>query len=458
MAATSIPQLLAYAETAGYAGHRGLSTAGWPLLAWGLATGHPYLNAGVTSLTAVMARSDVRGDDYYLAHHHNQGSGGDVEEGYVYLMASYSLWVGVASLLLAALGFGSLVSRVVPLPVRAGFKWGCAVGVLLSALPNGLFDKGGTQLKEVVLAQSTTVRQVLPFLQHYLPGGINVVHCAFALTHPHIWSVGASIIFWIGTAFVVYGSKRLLPTWCPPGTDVVLLTAMATWYSATQSYSGSIVGEIPVLDANAGWHLGPMRVPLEFLDVARVVRVAPLLDRFGGSLIRLTASATAYAAVNFLSIVGIASGFESEDGISWSARRELASQGVACLAAASVGSAPVSGSLSRSLVSRLTGATSQCACLITALFWIYGQPYMSIMSPCPKAALSAVIVSAVVQGVLVPKELLRLQGLDALYGWITGLLTLGTSPTAGFGAGIVLYYLGTGLSNGISRKSKAKAD
>jgi len=83
---------------------------------------------------------------------------------------------------------------------------------------------------------------------------------------------------------------------------------------------------------------------------------------------------------------------------------------------------------------------------------------MSIMSPCPKAALSAVIVSAVVQGVLVPKELLRLQGLDALYGWITGLLTLGTSPTAGFGAGIVLYYLGTGLSNGISRKSKAKAD
>jgi hypothetical protein len=39
MAATSVPQLIAYAETVGYAGYRGLSTAGPPLLAWGVATG-----------------------------------------------------------------------------------------------------------------------------------------------------------------------------------------------------------------------------------------------------------------------------------------------------------------------------------------------------------------------------------------------------------------------------------
>ena len=39
MAATSVPQLIGYAETVGYAGYRGLTTAGAPLLAWGLATG-----------------------------------------------------------------------------------------------------------------------------------------------------------------------------------------------------------------------------------------------------------------------------------------------------------------------------------------------------------------------------------------------------------------------------------
>ncbi len=39
MAATSVPQLIAYAETVGYSGYRGLTTAGAPLLIWGLATG-----------------------------------------------------------------------------------------------------------------------------------------------------------------------------------------------------------------------------------------------------------------------------------------------------------------------------------------------------------------------------------------------------------------------------------
>ena len=39
MAATSVPQLIAYAETVGYSGYRGLATAGAPLLVWGLATG-----------------------------------------------------------------------------------------------------------------------------------------------------------------------------------------------------------------------------------------------------------------------------------------------------------------------------------------------------------------------------------------------------------------------------------
>jgi hypothetical protein len=43
MAATSVPQLIAYAETVGYAGYRGLTTAGAPLFAWGVATGMYYV-------------------------------------------------------------------------------------------------------------------------------------------------------------------------------------------------------------------------------------------------------------------------------------------------------------------------------------------------------------------------------------------------------------------------------
>jgi MFS superfamily sulfate permease-like transporter len=64
---------------------------------------------------------------------------------------------------------------------------------------------------------------------------------------------------------------------------------------------------------------------------------------------------------------------------------------------------------------------------------------MSIMSPTPKAALSAVIVSAVLKGVAIPKYLIKLTGMDFVVGWATGIMTAVTSPTQGFGMGLVLY-------------------
>merc|ERR1711862_1082563 len=97
------------------------------------------------------------------------------------------------------------------------------------------------------------------------------------------------------------------------------------------------------------------------------------------------------------------------------------------------------GSMSRSLVSRMIGTTSQMACLVTAFCWIYLQPYMSIMSPTPKAALSAIIISAVLKSVVIPKDLNKLQGVDYLVGWGTGIITSMTSPTQGFGSGLALY-------------------
>ena len=67
------------------------------------------------------------------------------------------------------------------------------------------------------------------------------------------------------------------------------------------------------------------------------------------------------------------------------------------------------------------------------------MPYMSIMSPTPKAALSAVIVSAVVKNVLIPKKILALKGTDFAVGVVTGAITAITSPTLGFGVGCIFY-------------------
>ena len=339
MAATSVPQLIAYAETVGYAGYRGLQTAGAPLFAWGLSTGSPFMSCGVTSITALMCKSDLDGEAYVAEHG---------EEEYVKLVAAYSLAVGVASVGLALVGFGKL-AKGVPKPVRTGFKWGCSVGVLLSAFPNGLFLNGSGELKRRAL-EMDLVAKVAEF-KSILPGAVAVSNLFYAITHPWEWGVESATLFFFGTAFIMQ-AKSLLPAFLPPGTEVILVTALATIYSVYAHYEGAIVGEIPEVDPDAGFSFfgGSIHVPVEVLDVKSLILDVPLVDRFG-SHIMLAVSATLFAAVNFLSIMGIASGFETENGIPWSAEREMVAQGVACGVAAAVGSAPVSGSMSRSLVS-----------------------------------------------------------------------------------------------------------
>lgn len=103
MAATSVPQLVAYAQGVGYAPYRGLATAGPALMAWGLTTGSPFMSCGVTSITALMAKADLDGEAYVAEHG---------EEAYVHLVAAYSLWVGLCSAILGIVGFGKLASMV----------------------------------------------------------------------------------------------------------------------------------------------------------------------------------------------------------------------------------------------------------------------------------------------------------------------------------------------------------
>lgn len=430
MAATSVPQLVAYAQGVGYASWRGLATAGPSLFAWGLATGSPFMSCGVTSITALMAKADLDGESYVSEHG---------EQAYVNLVAAYSLWVGLCSALLGVVGFGKLASMV-PSNVRKGFKWGCAVGVVASALPNGLFTKGSSELKSLV-AQSGASGFV-SFVKTNAPaatGAVSVTNLFYALSHPWEWGMIAAPLFILCTAFVMKGPKYL-PKSFPPGTEVIIATAIATIMSMKFDYPGNIVGEIPQLDADAGLKFGPIKIPISILNPTDLME-APVVERFGGSYIKLIISASLFAAVNFLSIMGIASGFEAENGIKWSAPRELIAQGAACGVAGITGSAPVSGSMSRSLVSRMAGTTSQMSCMVTALLWIYMMPYMSIMTPTPQAALSAVIMSAVVKSVVFPKDLMAMKGTDFIIGWGTGIGTAVTSPTIGFGIGLILVVL-----------------
>jgi len=255
----------------------------------------------------------------------------------------------------------------------------------------------------------------------------------------------------------MYG-KSYLPKACPPGTEVIIATVAATAFSMYTNYSGEYgtVGEIPTLDPDSGMSLfnGAIQLPIEIQSYKHLLFDVPIASRFNDSYLFLFITACIFSAINFLSIVGIASGFETENNVPWTPSRELISQGVACGVAGITGSAPVSGSLSRSLVSRMAGTTSQFGCMVTAMCWICFLPYMSIMTPTPKAALSAVIVSAVIKGVLRPKDLIAMKRPgEYLVGWGTAAATACTSPTLGFASGIVLACI-VGLFHMSSNKQK----
>ena len=301
---------------------------------------------------------------------------------------------------------------------------------------------GSSTVKELVKS-TDSLKQTIAMIQQNVPaaaGATTLAKILYIVSHPNVWAVIPSTLFFLCTVFVMYG-KSYLPKACPPGTEVIIATALATIYSIQTNYSNDFgtVGEIPELDPNAGMSLGGIQLPIKIQSYEHLLFNVPITSRFNDSYLYLFITACIFSAINFLSVVGIASGFESENGVAWSPSRELVSQGVACGVAGMTGSAPVSGSLSRSLVSRMAGTTSQFGCMVTAMCWICFLPYMSIMTPTPKAALSAVIVSAVVKGVVVPKDLLKLNTFsDQLIGWGTALATACTSPTLGFGSGILL--------------------
>jgi len=311
----------------------------------------------------------------------------------------------------------------IPKAVRSGFKWGTAIGVLCAAIPNSFLIHGNSTLNKL-LQEEESISSYITWLRTTIPiarGAVTVVKMIFLLTAPFYWSLIPFLIFVTCSIFVM---SHCLPN--PPGLDVILATLAANLFSVYTQYDGGVIGEIPKVTSSS-------------IDYKALLET-PIVERsFNGSCVYLFFSATVFAAINFLSIVAVAYAFEAENNIPWSAPREMVAQGISCLVAGLTGSAPVGGSLSRSLISRMTGATSSLSCIITAVCWICLIPYMGFMSTTPKAALSAIIICAVVKSVLIPKDLKNLAGLDAFLGWTTGITVALTSPTIGFGTGMIIW-------------------
>merc|ERR1719454_1567315 len=84
--------------------------------------------------------------------------------------------------------------------------------------------------------------------------------------------------------------------------------------------------------------------------------------------------------------------------------------------------------------SPLMGFASGVTTLVLAFPQVGG-----LLAPTPKAVLAAVVLAAVLPGVVRPKDVLKLRGTDALVAWTTAAASCAWDPTVGFGAGLAAY-------------------
>jgi len=132
-------------------------------------------------------------------------------------------------------------------------------------------------------------------------------------------------------------------------------------------------------------------------------------------------------------------------------------QGVANLASGISGAFPVGGSLVRSSLNRMAGATSPWAGAITGGFVLIALPFTPLLEELPRAVLGAIVVGAVFRLVRV-RELYRLiiqNRLQAAVGIGTLAATLGFAPRVERG---VLVGIGLALAAHLYREMSVSTE
>ncbi len=223
----------------------------------------------------------------------------------------------------------------------------------------------------------------------------------WALTHPGSWEP-AAIVLTLVTIAIVTGGRRVHPL--VPGVLVAAVVGLA--YSVATGYAGPTVGEIP-------GRLPPLTLDLPWSRVSSLIVPGIVIS-----------------VVGFAEGVSVSRLYASQERQRWDADREFLSKGIGNVVSGLTGGFPVGGSLSRSSVNKLAGASSRWSGLVTGVAVLLFLPFSGVLEPLPRAVLSGIVIAAV-WGIVRPRELLalwRIVPAQALVGWSTFVLTLVMAP------------------------------
>ncbi len=382
-----IPQAMGYAMLAGLPPIHGLYAALAPILVYAVLGTSRHLAVGPVAMDSIL----VAGGVGLIA------TAGTAT--YILIAAAVGVLVGVLQAGLGFLRAGFLVNFL-SRPVVSGFT--SAAAVIIAASQFG-------HLFGVTLPRTHHVHKVI----------------WSSLAQVTSWSLPTVVIGLTSIAALVLFKKRW-PRF-PAALFVVAAATVAVWALGLAERGVAIVGAVP-----AG--LPAFQVPR--IETSLVVELLPL--------------AATVALVSFMEAISVGRAFARIHRYDILPNRELIALGFANVAGGFTGGYPIAGGLSRTAVNARAGARTQVSALVTAAVVIVTLvAFTGAFYYLPKAALSAVIVSAVASLIDISgaKEIFRVQREDFALLVLTFVATLSLGIQygilVGVGASVLLFLVRT---------------
>jgi len=370
-----VPKNLGYAGIAGVPLENGLYAAAAGAIVYALFCTSRHISTGPSSSLAAVAGGAVL----------FTGVGG---KDAAYLVAAITLATGVLFLLFALFRLG-WIAQFLSKAVITGFLAGAAVDVVIGELPKltGTSSSGDNAWREL----GTWVR------------GLGDISWATLL-------VG-------GAALAVILTLRFVAPAVPGALVLVAGGMLAAWLFDLGAHGVALVGHVP--RGLPSPELPPWAV---FSDHRAVIGI----------------SAFALLLIGFSQTAGDARAFAARHRYRVDVDQEAVAQGMANVGAGVFQGMPVSTSLSASSLNESAGARTPVASLVTgALVLLTLVVLAPLFSQLPKAVLGAVIIDAVVFGMIDVGELRRLYRVTRFDFWVSIAAIVGVL-SAGVLAGVVI--------------------
>jgi SulP family sulfate permease len=370
-----VPKNLGYADIAGVPLQNGLYAAAVGGIVYALFATSRHISTGPSSSLAAVAGGAVV----------VTGLGGEQA---AQLVAAIALATGLLFLLLAFLRMGWIASFLSK-AVVTGFLAGAAIDVVVGELPKltGTSAEGDNAWRE---------------LGSWL-GSLGDMQ----------WT---TLLVGVMALAVILGLRRLAPA--VPGA-LVLVTGglLASSLFDLGAHGVALVGDVP-----------------SGLPAPELPDLGLILDHYA----TVTIAAIALLLIGFSQTAGDARAFAARDRYRIDVDQESVAQGMANVGAGVLQGMPVSTSLSASSLNESAGARTQVASLVTGGLVLATLLVLApLFSDLPKAVLGAVIIDAVVFGMIDVRELRRLYRVTRFDFWIAVAAIIGVL-SAGVLAGVVV--------------------